>query len=110
MILARLFDLKFLFAFAASVVETSNRWRQWPPANEQRDGEGIRISLLDRRLDLGHVGILADEMMRDAHGVADRLDDAHPITARLGRQTLGLMTEQSDHHADRLHDGRTARS
>ena len=42
------------------------------------------------------------QMMRDAHGVADRLDDAHAIAAGLARQPLRLVAEQADHHADRL--------
>ena len=65
-------------------------------------GDDFGIGLVDRGLDLGHVGILADEMMRDAHGVADRLDDAHAVAAGVGRQPLRLVAEQADHHDDRL--------
>ena len=43
----------------------------------------LGVGLLDRRPDLGDVGILIDEVMRDAHVVEDRLDDAHAIARRL---------------------------
>ena len=65
-------------------------------------GVGVGVGLVDRRLDLGDVRILADQLVRNAHGVADRLDDAHAVTSGFGRQPFRLVTEQADHHDDRL--------
>ena len=42
-----------------------------------------RIGLVDRRLDLGDVGVDAEQVMRDAHVVEDRLDDAHAVARRI---------------------------
>ena len=36
-----------------------------------------RVGMLDRGMDFRDVGVFIDQVMRDAHGVEDRLDDAH---------------------------------
>ena len=62
----------------------------------------MAVGVLDRRLDLGHVGIDADEVLGDAHVVEDRLNDANAVARRFARRLVWIMLQQSDHHADRL--------
>src|SRR5215467_9426820 len=61
-----------------------------------------RVGILDRRTDFRDVGVFIDQVVRDAHGVEDRLDDAHAVARRIARRGRGIVPEQSDHHADRL--------
>ena len=62
----------------------------------------LAISRPNRRLDFRDVGIGADEMMRDAHVVEDRFDDAHAIAVRFTRRQIRIVLQQPNHHADRL--------
>ena len=48
-------------------------------ADQKRDRVRAGRGVLDRGPDAGDVRLLVDEMMRDAHGVEDRLDDAHAV-------------------------------
>ncbi len=63
---------------------------------------GISVSVVDGGADLRDVRLLVDEVMGDAHGVEDRLDDAHPVARRIARRGARVMLQQADHHADRL--------
>src|SRR5437763_10436804 len=63
-----------------------------------RGGMGV----LDCRRDFVDLAVVVDEMMRDAHGIQNRLDDAHAVTRRIARGCGGVVAEQPDHHADRL--------
>src|SRR5262249_51875678 len=62
----------------------------------------LRVALLDRGADFRDVGLSIDQVMRDAHGVEDRLDDAHAIARRIARSGRGIVPEQPDHHANGL--------
>ena len=42
------------------------------------------------------------QVMRDAHVVEDRLDDAHAVARQFLRRLFGIVLQQPDHHADRL--------
>src|SRR5437763_8315216 len=60
------------------------------------------IGVLDCRTDFADIAVVVGEMMRDAHGIQNRLDDAHAVTRRIARGRGGVVAEQPDHHADRL--------
>src|SRR5262245_25372336 len=62
----------------------------------------LRVGILDRGTDFRDVGLFIDQVMRDAHGVEDRLDDAHAIARRIAWRSRGIVPEQPDHHADGL--------
>src|SRR6185437_16885131 len=72
------------------------------PADQQRNRLRRTIGGLDRGWDFPDIGIETDQVMSDAHVIADRFDDTHAVAWRGAGREIRLVAEQADHHADRL--------
>ena len=73
-----------------------------PAPDQQRQRMRRRIGILDRRRNFRDVGFRVDQVVRDAHGIEDRLDDAHAVARRIARGRCRIVLQEPDHHADRL--------
>ena len=54
------------------------------------------IGFVDGGADFSHVAVIVDQVMRNAHGIQDRLDDAHALGLALGRPDRRIICLQGD--------------
>src|SRR5205823_2923881 len=76
-------------------------WRRRPPPQQHHHWLRVGVGLVDRLRDDRHVVLGLQQVVRDAHGIQDRLDDAHAVAAGSGRRDPRLLLQQPDHEADR---------